>query len=113
MEQKVFWDERHASSGWWMLTIGDLKVTVEDCQKCGISTDLHFCYSGQMPSGSTAVRASLKAKTIEEAKIELLTVYLNKFETEDRRHRKIIESNKRCIEEICLKLKNDLKKKPM
>lgn len=111
MEQKVFWDERHASSGWWVLKIGDLRVTVEDCQKCGINTDRHFCYSGRMPSGNTTLCTDLKAKTIEEAKIELLTIYLDRFKTENRHYREMIENNNRCIEEICLMIKNDSKKK--
>ena len=112
MNKKVFWDDNHAELGWWILTINNNSITLYDCTKYGKpNMPCAFCYSGMMPNGSYAKDVALKADCIDDAKEELLWIYLEQIESQTRCYRKTIETNELAADEICILLDSDVKEK--
>ena len=112
MDKRVFWDDNHAELGWWILTINNNSITLYDCKKYGKpNMTCAFCYSGITPKGSYAKDVALKADCIDDAKKELLGIYLEQIESQTRCYRKTIENNELAADEICILLDGDAKEK--
>lgn len=104
---RFYWNDRKMGRGIHELITGQngyASITLYDIQafrqiEAEAGKPL-FAYSGIMPDGVYHSMSSLKARNVENAKMEVLKIYKRKLKEENAQHEKCIRENEETLKEL-------------